>query len=132
MAGRAPASAERATDDARRLSAELARRLGVPGGLLPAFEDPWPHVQGEAALPLDVDPLSADLEDPEERRRLARVLGRGLAREAGQVLPLAREEGRWMHRAAGSSGEAGSSSCRATRPSGCAFRSPPSRASPAR
>jgi uncharacterized protein (DUF2126 family)/transglutaminase-like putative cysteine protease len=82
-------------EDARRLADELARRLGLPGAVAPAFEDPWRHVQQEAALPVDVDPLACDLDAPEERRRLARVLGRGLAREAGYVLPLARVEDRW-------------------------------------
>src|SRR5207253_5706264 len=36
------------------------------------------------------DPLRYDLDDPEERRRLARVLDRGLGREVGFVLPLRR------------------------------------------
>jgi uncharacterized protein (DUF2126 family) len=45
---------------------------------------------------VDVDPLSSDLGDAEERRRLARVLDRGLGREAGFVLPLARDAGAWV------------------------------------
>jgi uncharacterized protein (DUF2126 family)/transglutaminase-like putative cysteine protease len=82
-------------EDARRVADALALRLGVAGTVLPAFEDPWRHLQSEAALPVDVDPLKADLDDAEERRRLARVLDRGLGREAGWVLPLARDGGRW-------------------------------------
>ncbi len=84
-----------APEDARRFAEEVASRLGLAGSLIPAFEDPWHFIQAETALPADVDPLEADLADPEERRRIARVLGRGLGREAGWVLPLGRESGRW-------------------------------------
>ncbi len=82
-------------DEARRFAEEVALRLGLSGALIPAFEDPWHFIQVESALPADVDPLETDLADPEERRRLARVLGGGLGREAGWVLPLARESGSW-------------------------------------
>src|SRR5262249_6935961 len=41
------------------------------------------------------DPLKADVKDPEGRRRLARVLDRGLATEAGFALPLARTGEAW-------------------------------------
>ncbi|HEY8142566.1 MAG TPA: transglutaminase family protein [Kofleriaceae bacterium] len=82
--------------DATLLARTLATRLELAGSLIPAFEDPWRHLQQEAQLPVDVDPLARDLDDPEERRRLARVLDRGLGREAGWVLPLARAtSGRW-------------------------------------
>ena len=75
--------------DARRLIGALAEKLGVDKELaLPAFEDPWHQVREEARLPVGVDPLRADLRDSEERRRLARLLDRGLATEAGFVLPL--------------------------------------------
>jgi uncharacterized protein (DUF2126 family) len=74
---------------AQALSEAIAQQLGVPGLVQPAFEDPWRFVQQEAALPADEDPLASDLRDPEERRRLANVLGRGLATPAGFVLPLA-------------------------------------------
>jgi uncharacterized protein (DUF2126 family) len=90
-AARSGANAE----DARRFALALARRLGHTDRLLPAYEDPWRFLQDEAGLPVDVDPLQADLEDPEERRRLARVLDQGLGRAAGYVLPLSREKGVW-------------------------------------
>jgi uncharacterized protein (DUF2126 family) len=82
-------------DGARRLARALARRLGHPDRLLPAYEDPWRFLQDEATLPVDVDPLKADLDDPEERRRLAHVLDQGLGRPVGYVLPLMREESSW-------------------------------------
>lgn len=80
--------------EARRVADELARRLGVEPAQ-PAFEDPWRFLQDEASLPVDVDPLRAELKDSEERRRLARVLDRGLGTEVGYVLPLARLDGAW-------------------------------------
>jgi uncharacterized protein (DUF2126 family)/transglutaminase-like putative cysteine protease len=67
----------------------LAARLGVSAGLQPAWEDPWRLLQDEAALPPEVDARRAELDDPEERRRLAHVLGRGVGAIAGWALPLA-------------------------------------------
>jgi uncharacterized protein (DUF2126 family) len=80
---------------AKTLAEAIARELELEGFLQPAFEDPWRFLQDEASLPVEVDPLRADLDDPEERRRLARVLDRGLGREAGFVLPLRRDGERW-------------------------------------
>jgi uncharacterized protein (DUF2126 family)/transglutaminase-like putative cysteine protease len=88
-------SAGASLDDARRVARALAARLGLEGFLLDAFEDPWRFLQDEANLPVGVDPLQADLDDPEDRRRLTRVLSRGLRREVGFVLPLARTGGTW-------------------------------------
>jgi uncharacterized protein (DUF2126 family)/transglutaminase-like putative cysteine protease len=81
--------------DARRLARELTMRLGLGDRVLAAYEDPWRHLQDEAMLPADVDPLVADLDDPEERRRLARVLGAGLGDEVAYVVPLARDGAGW-------------------------------------
>jgi len=88
---------------AQALADAIAERLGVPGFVQVAYEDPWRFLQQEAALPADEDPLKADLRDSEERRRLARVLERGLATPAGFVLPILRSgEGfrseRWTFR----------------------------------
>ncbi|MFO0659545.1 MAG: transglutaminase family protein [Polyangiaceae bacterium] len=83
---------------AQRFAERLATRLEVEHGLTEAFEDPWRFLQDEASLPVDVDPLKAKLTDSEERRRLARVLDRGLATPVGWALPLMRssENGRWL------------------------------------
>jgi uncharacterized protein (DUF2126 family) len=89
-------SAGPSTEDARRVATALAARLGLADHLIEAFEDPWRFLQEEANLPIDVDPLEADLDAPEERRRLARVLGRGLGRAVGFVLPLTRANGAWV------------------------------------
>jgi uncharacterized protein (DUF2126 family) len=88
-------SAGASLDDARRLARALAARLGLDGHLLEAYEDPWRFLVDEANLPVDVDPLRASLDDPEDRRRLTRVLGRGLGREVGFVLPIARDGAAW-------------------------------------
>jgi uncharacterized protein (DUF2126 family)/transglutaminase-like putative cysteine protease len=87
--------ADASIDAAERLGNELARRLGVPAELHPAFEDPWRLVQDEAALPVGIDPRRAGLDDPEERRRLARTLDRGVGAAVGVVLPLARIVDGW-------------------------------------
>ena len=80
-------------EQAARFAAELVKALGLPArSLIPAYEDVLLHVQREEALPLNLDPLSSDLKAPEERRRLARLLGRGLGEVAGYVLPLKARE----------------------------------------
>jgi uncharacterized protein (DUF2126 family)/transglutaminase-like putative cysteine protease len=84
------------TADAARFAKALGERLALERFVVPAFEDPWRALQDEASLPLDVDPLSAALDDPEERRRLARLLDRGITSEAGFVLPLTRFEDVWV------------------------------------
>jgi len=75
--------------DAGRFMTELVKSLGLPAdSAIPAYEDVLLQAQREQALPRNVDPLQLDLKAPEERRRLARLLGRGLGEVAGYVLPL--------------------------------------------
>ncbi len=81
---------------AHRAGTQLAAVLGVPASLSPAHEDPWEVVRAEAALPPSIDPRTAGLDDPEERRRLAKILDRGVTREVGYVLPLGRAAGGWV------------------------------------
>jgi uncharacterized protein (DUF2126 family)/transglutaminase-like putative cysteine protease len=74
---------------ARDFTNALAVTLGLPSELvLTAYEDVPRLLKDETALPLNSDPLQADLSDPEERSRLARLLLTGLDRPAGFVLPL--------------------------------------------
>ncbi|HTP49593.1 MAG TPA: transglutaminase family protein [Anaeromyxobacteraceae bacterium] len=74
----------------------IAGRLGVDvDAIQPAWEDPWHFIRDEAELPPGLDPHRADLSDPEERRRLARVLDQGLSRPSAFVLPLARQGEGW-------------------------------------
>ena len=42
----------------------------------------------EQSLPVDADPTKADLKDDLERRRLAKLLSRGLSTTTGFILPL--------------------------------------------
>ena len=54
--------------EARRFSAGLAARLGVdPAHLIPGYEDAWYYLWRERQLPVNVDPLKSNLDDPEER-----------------------------------------------------------------
>jgi len=83
-------------EDARRFAAALARRLRVgEHWILPGHEDAWYYLWKERRLPVNVDPLRHDLDDDEERARLARVLERGLGEVTGFALPLERGSGGW-------------------------------------
>jgi uncharacterized protein (DUF2126 family) len=82
--------------DGERFLAVLARRLEVdPSCAIAGYEDSWYYLWRERRLPVNVDPFTARLEDPEERARLARIFERGLDAVVGWTLPLApAEEGR--------------------------------------
>lgn len=86
----------RALEDAQAFGAALCERLALPFNLIPGYEDPWVHIMEEENLPEGVDPLKYDLEDTEERRRLAHVLARGLATARGYALPLFAQSGHWV------------------------------------
>jgi uncharacterized protein (DUF2126 family)/transglutaminase-like putative cysteine protease len=76
-------------DDARRFVAALAGKLGLHADhVIPAYEDVWRLAQQEQKLPVNVDPLDLDLAQSAERRRLARLIERGLGEPAGYVLPV--------------------------------------------
>jgi len=78
-------------DDARELAHGIARRLDInPDCAMPAHEDPWHYLAKERGLPVNVDPFDSELEDAEERTRLARVFERGLGKPVGFVLPVQR------------------------------------------
>jgi uncharacterized protein (DUF2126 family)/transglutaminase-like putative cysteine protease len=83
-------------DAAHRFGEALARELGIAAELHAAFEDPWELMRAEAALPPSIDPRKAGLDDPEERRRLARILDRGAGAVVGYTLPLARDASGWQ------------------------------------
>jgi uncharacterized protein (DUF2126 family) len=73
----------------QRFATLLAGRLGLDAGyVITAYEDVPQLLASEAALPPNADPLAADLTQPDERARLARLLLHGLDRPAGLVLPL--------------------------------------------
>ncbi|HZJ62865.1 MAG TPA: transglutaminase family protein [Kofleriaceae bacterium] len=80
---------------AQRFGEELAAALGVACELHAAYEDPWEVLRAEASLPVEIDPRAAGLDDPEERRRLAAIMDRGVGAVVGWVLPLARAACGW-------------------------------------
>ncbi len=87
-----------AIEDAGELAQRLARTLGLPATMvITAYEDVPRLLRDEAALPVNADPLKADLTNSDERARLARLLLAGLEQPCGYVLPLKAGE----HRAGG-------------------------------
>ncbi len=60
----------------------------------PAYEDTLYYLWREQQVPDNLDPARADVKDPGERRRLARLLNRGLDEPTGYLLPLERDEGK--------------------------------------
>ena len=84
---------------AQRLLELIAARLGISAeNILPAYEDAFYYLWRERRLPANVDPLASNLEDPQERTRLARVFEHGLERAVGYVMPLGRNAAgtRWQ------------------------------------
>ena len=55
-----------------------------------AYEDTFYYLWSERRLPVNVDPLDPKLEDPVERKRVARIFEEGLGKSIGYVLPLRR------------------------------------------
>ena len=81
-------------EDAGRLLAAVARRLGVrEGNVFPAYEDAYYYLWRERQLPINVDPLEGGkLTDRLERERMARLFSTGLDRAVGHVLPVGHGE----------------------------------------
>lgn len=59
-----------------------------PEHIIPAYEDSLYYIWREQQIPVDEDPLKADLGDELERRRIAKLLSRGLNTPTGFVLPI--------------------------------------------
>jgi uncharacterized protein (DUF2126 family)/transglutaminase-like putative cysteine protease len=79
----------RGDEDASRFAADLATRLGLSTRfLITAYEDVSHALDHEKRWPDNFDPLAADLKDPDERRRIGRLIEGDLARAVGIVLPL--------------------------------------------
>jgi len=87
----------------------LAERLQLSvDHVVPGYEDAWYYLWKERRLPANVDPLKSNLENEEERKRLARIVERGLSQVVGYALPLRPsysdgvttrwESGRWLFR----------------------------------
>jgi uncharacterized protein (DUF2126 family)/transglutaminase-like putative cysteine protease len=76
-------------EEAQRFARLLSRRLATnPNHILPGYEDSLYQLWRESSVPINLDPLKADLRDPLERRSLAAALSRGLDVPVGYALPL--------------------------------------------
>jgi len=79
------------SDDARVFLDALSRRLQVDASVaMAAYEDSFYYLWKERRLPVNVDPLDPKLENPMERKRVARIFEEGLGKLIGYVLPLRR------------------------------------------
>ena len=79
-------------NDAKAFATHLAERLGLDSKyLVDGYEDVWYYLWKERRLPVNVDPLESKLENPEERKRLARIFEQGLDKVVGYALPIRRE-----------------------------------------
>ena len=77
------------TDDALKFISELTQEIGLEERyIIPAYEDVTQIIDQEQRWPDNLDPLSADLKKNDERRRLAKLIERGLGEAVGYVLPL--------------------------------------------
>ena len=78
-------------EDSCRFISRLAERLRLdPSFCVPGYEDSWYYLWKERRLPSNVDPFQSELQDPQERARLARVFEQGLSHQVGFALPLRR------------------------------------------
>lgn len=77
------------TADAETFSETLCEQLGLSSRhVIVAYEDVAHAIFQEQGWPNNLDPLEADLDDADERRRLARLISQDLREPAGFVLPL--------------------------------------------
>jgi uncharacterized protein (DUF2126 family)/transglutaminase-like putative cysteine protease len=83
------------TGEVRRFAETLATGLGLDSQYVnAAFEDPLYYLRRERQLPINVDPIENQLDDPGAREGLRRVFERGLENPTGYVLPLQRGIGK--------------------------------------
>ena len=79
------------SEDACRFVTRLAEAMRLdPSFCLPAYEDTWYYLWKERRLPVNVDPIHNELNNPLDRARLARVFEQGLSHVVGFALPLRR------------------------------------------
>ena len=78
-----------AREHADKFMRQLAQRLSVSAAtIIAGYEDPLYYLLQEGLVPANLDPLKANLKDPLERKRLARLLGGDLGAPVGYTLPL--------------------------------------------
>ena len=77
------------TADALRFMQGLTHELGLDKDfVITAYEDVTRIIDHEQRWPNNLDPLQSKLKNNDERRRLAKLIERGLGEPAGYVLPL--------------------------------------------
>ena len=76
--------------EAERFSQKLCEHLALAEEFAaPAYEDALYYMWKEQCLPDNVDSETLDLDSPLERKRIARLVQRGLTKATGFVLPIA-------------------------------------------
>ena len=91
LIAREPAARSPSVDDAQRVAAGIAARLGLKADFVqPAFEDPTDSMLKQGAVPVNIDPSDPKIDDPAERARILRVFEPHLTQPAGFVLPVKR------------------------------------------
>ena len=76
-------------DDARRLAAGVAARLGIMADYVqPAYEDPTDRMLKQGLIPENIDPNDPKIDDPHERARIVNLVDHHLGQPTGFVLPL--------------------------------------------
>ena len=79
---------------------------------MPGYEDVWYYLWKERRLPVNVDVLENKLDDPEERRRLAKVFEQGLDQVVGYAVAAAPRSRRTTDPAGSAArGSSGASTC---------------------
>ncbi|MBV8746032.1 MAG: transglutaminase family protein, partial [Xanthobacteraceae bacterium] len=77
--------------DAHAFVRHVADKLAVaPQYVQPAFEDPADRMLKEGELPANIDPADPQIDDPQERARILRLIESRVSEPAGFVLPLRR------------------------------------------
>jgi uncharacterized protein (DUF2126 family)/transglutaminase-like putative cysteine protease len=75
---------------ARAVAEALVHALGVGvGNLIPAYEDPLHHLWREGMLPVGIETIADELDDPARRDEARRIVDRTITQPTGWALPLA-------------------------------------------
>jgi uncharacterized protein (DUF2126 family) len=84
-------------EDAHQFILQLAACLKIkPEHIVTGYEDNLYYLWKEGNIPDNLDPLKSDLKDDLERKRLTKLLNRGLNKPTGYALPIRREDdGQW-------------------------------------